>query len=130
MLKDQAVIFCKMRGEKTVCESRINESISVRLRRYSWAIAAFWTAFVVTVLLWNLLQQKSNIMELARKHAQAFIEKDIVYRDWNTRHGGVYVPVSEWTPPNPDLSHVEDFPGSYSCDFSHGGAPDGGIRVL
>ena len=34
--------------------------------------------------------------------------KDTLYRRWNTQHGGVYVPVTEDTPPNPYLRDVPE----------------------
>jgi PAS domain S-box-containing protein len=34
--------------------------------------------------------------------------KDVLYRRWNASHGGVYVPVTLKTPPNPYLSDIPD----------------------
>ena len=36
------------------------------------------------------------------------LEKDLLYRRWAARQGGVYVPESSWTPPNPHLSHIPE----------------------
>jgi hypothetical protein len=33
--------------------------------------------------------------------------KDVVYRRWNAGHGGIYVPVTDETPPNPYLEVPE-----------------------
>ncbi|WLE99037.1 MAG: ATP-binding protein [Candidatus Electrothrix communis] len=40
---------------------------------------------------------------LAESNARMFWQKDMLYRSWNVLHGGVYVPVSKDTPPNPSL---------------------------
>lgn len=45
-------------------------------------------------------------MELAVGASNSNFEKDVVYRKWASIHGGVYVPVSERTPPNPYLANV------------------------
>ncbi|MFQ5807178.1 MAG: ATP-binding protein [Phycisphaerae bacterium] len=80
----------------------------VRLRRYVLLSAAGWTMFIVVMLAWGLLQQRHETLDAARIQARSAFEKDVVYRHWNAEHGGVYVPVSEDTPPNPYLSHVEE----------------------
>ncbi len=60
------------------------------------------------VLVWNLLLDRDGTLESARYHAQSAFEKDLVYRRWAAGHGGVYVPISENTPPNPYLTNVEE----------------------
>jgi len=95
-------------GEWTISETAITESQRVRLRRYDWALAALWTAFVATVVTWNLLQQRREVLETARHNARAAFEKDVANRRWAAEHGGVYVPASEQTPPNPYLARVEE----------------------
>ncbi|MGB5684936.1 MAG: ATP-binding protein, partial [Candidatus Electrothrix sp.] len=46
---------------------------------------------------------KETTIQLAENNARMFWEKDMLYRKWAAFHGGVYVPVSEKTPPNPYL---------------------------
>ena len=89
-------------------ESGVTETWLVRLRRYLWALVALWTAIVVSVLLWNLLIERRATLEMARYQARFAFTKDLLYRRWNADHGGVYVPVSEDTPPNPYLSNIEE----------------------
>ncbi len=45
-------------------------------------------------------------MSVAKGEANGSFEKDLAYRRWATRQGGVYVPMTKETPPNPYLSHV------------------------
>ncbi|MCK4840047.1 MAG: PAS domain-containing protein, partial [Desulfobulbaceae bacterium] len=46
--------------------------------------------------------------ELARKETLTTFNKDVAFRHWAATHGGVYVPISEQTPPSPYLSHIPD----------------------
>jgi len=72
----------------------------LRHGRYFWLLAAFWTLSVGGSLAWNLRQQSSAVHALALQTARALYDKDLLYREWASQHGGVYVPVSEATPPN------------------------------
>ncbi len=50
------------------------------------------------------------------KHSNAFLlsdahsifDKDITFRKWIAMHGGVYVPITKKTPPNPYLAHISN----------------------
>jgi len=77
--------------------------------KFYTAIAVFgWTVFVVAVLSWNIYYHKIGTLEIARNHAQESFDKDLVHRRWAAKHGGVYVPITKDTPPNPYLSHIEE----------------------
>ena len=45
------------------------------------------------------------MQSMARERGAALFQLVELARDWNARHGGVYVPVSETTRPNPYLEH-------------------------
>ena len=47
-------------------------------------------------------------MELARAAASHDLAKDLLYRRWAALHGGVYVPITPETPPNPDLANLPE----------------------
>ena len=74
-----------------------------QLERYTWALAVLWTGVVAASLMWNVVQGRQRTLEVARIQARSAYEKDIIYRRWNTMHGGVYVPVTDETQPNPHL---------------------------
>ena len=78
------------------------------LRNYFWILLILWTVLVGSTLLWSLLRQRHETLEVAYLQAQSAFGKDVVYRRWAAVHGGVYVPVTEQAPPNPYLSHVEE----------------------
>jgi PAS domain S-box-containing protein len=58
---------------------------------------------IAASLGWNVFQVRQNTLETARIQAQTAYEKDVIYRRWNAGHGGVYVPVTAKTQPNPYL---------------------------
>ncbi|MCI5223458.1 MAG: DUF3365 domain-containing protein, partial [Candidatus Electrothrix sp. AR4] len=62
-----------------------------------------WTLLIALLLYWNIRHMKKTTMTLAENNARMFWKKDMLYRAWNVLHGGVYVPVKEYTPPNPYL---------------------------
>jgi signal transduction histidine kinase len=51
---------------------------------------------------------RQNTLEAARIQAQVAFEKDVIYRRWNTGHGGVYVPVTKEVQPNLYLSDIPE----------------------
>ncbi len=76
--------------------------------RFLWTAVALWTLSVAAVLLWNLHNQQRKTLEIALQHARAAFEKDLIYRRWVAMSGGVYVPASEHTPPNPYMSDAPE----------------------
>lgn len=70
--------------------------------------AVLWTIVVAASLAWNTHKAEEEVMNLARKEALAMYNKDMGFRLWGTRHGGVYVPISEHTPPSPYLAHIPE----------------------
>jgi diguanylate cyclase (GGDEF)-like protein len=45
---------------------------------------------------------------LARQEAATAYDKDVLIRQWASIHGGIYVPVTNETPPNPYLSNITE----------------------
>lgn len=62
-----------------------------------------WLLAVVGLLGWNLGRASSDRKQLAFNIADSFFQQIVMARRWNTGHGGVYVPVTEQTQPNPYL---------------------------
>jgi len=63
-------------------------------RPYFWLLACAWTAAVAGSLTWNLLQDADEVRSLSVQTARLLLEKDLLYREWSTLHGEVYVPKS------------------------------------
>jgi len=66
-----------------------------------------WTFLIGSFAAWGVYQSH-RILKIAKTLVRDSHNKDLVYRRWATMHGGVYVPVTEQTPPNPYLSHIRD----------------------
>ncbi|MBE9531417.1 MAG: DUF3365 domain-containing protein, partial [Proteobacteria bacterium] len=77
-------------------------------KRYVLLLAIAWTIIIASSLAWNLFEVKRWVLETARIQANMAYEKNIMYRRWNTQHGGVYVEVTKDVKPNP---YLKDIPG-------------------
>ncbi len=73
-----------------------------------WTILTAWTGIVVVLLILDCLNIQQTQNQMARNEALAHFNKDQAFRFWAASHGGVYVPPSDHTPPNPFLSHIPD----------------------
>jgi chemotaxis family two-component system sensor kinase Cph1 len=71
-----------------------------------WLLIAVWSALIGASLAWNVDRVRQQTRELAEREARTNFAKDLAFRLWSTRHGGVYVPMNERTPPNPYLAHL------------------------
>lgn len=71
-----------------------------------WIFLLVWTILIGASMAWNARQEKKGTYDGALLQARAVHDKDILYRRWNTKHGGVYVHVTEETQPSPYLSKM------------------------
>lgn len=92
-----------MEGNKSKAE--VPPSLVVR---YLLLLMLIGTVAITGSLMWNVFQVKETTLEDARIQARIAYEKDVIYRSWNSEHGGVYVLASEDTPPNPYLSNIPE----------------------
>jgi len=76
--------------------------------RYIKFLVVIWTTLVVISLVWSIFRLKKETLEIASIEADITLTKDILYRRWNSLHGGVYVPITKDTQPNPYLSDIPD----------------------
>lgn len=67
-----------------------------------------WTLLILA--LWGLMARLSweERRGIALNRARDGYQKDLLYRQWATERGGVYVPLDEKTPANPYLAHLPD----------------------
>jgi|GEM_PF-572603 len=77
-------------------------------RRIIAAVMAVWLVLVGSLLLINWRRAEDAVFDLAVVEARSSFNKDLVYRRWSAMHGGVYVPPTDKTPPNPYLAHIPD----------------------
>jgi signal transduction histidine kinase/ActR/RegA family two-component response regulator len=71
-------------------------------------LAILWTAALLAFGGWNYWQAHTEAVNVAASAARQNINKDVIYRSWASKHGGVYVPVTAETPPNPYLAHIPE----------------------
>ncbi len=67
-----------------------------------------WSGLVAGSLFLHANTHREEVVSAAYSEAQACYNKDILFRRWVASHGGVYVPVSDKTPPNSYLSNIPD----------------------
>ena len=70
---------------------------------FAWGIVLVWTVVISGLAVWSYAQTRRNAIEAAVIQARASFEKDVLYRRWNSMHGGVYARVTDTTLPNPYL---------------------------
>jgi hypothetical protein len=58
---------------------------------------------MVGFFVWIAVNEKKKTVELASTQTEAFYKEFIIARQWIAFHGGVYVPITEQTQPNPYL---------------------------
>ncbi len=62
-----------------------------------------WIVFLTASLIWNIRTVDKNMVETVKSIGRSFFNEIETTRLWNARHGGVYVPITENTQPNPYL---------------------------
>lgn len=80
----------------------------VILKRILFRWFILWTLVVAISLAVHWVEEREALINFATVEARSNFNKDLVYRQWATSHGGVYVPPTETTPPNPFLARIPD----------------------
>jgi PAS domain S-box-containing protein len=85
------------------------KTASVDLKQLrGWCLAAlvFWSLLINGSLCLFVKHEWQSVKYIGKEIGIGDIHKDYVYRLWNAGHGGVYVPVTDESPPNPYLSDL------------------------
>jgi len=72
-------------------------------KRHIIIAAILWFTFILSSFAWNYYSVNKNNERVVLNKARAFFNQILVTRSWNSAHGGVYVPITEKTLPNPYL---------------------------
>ena len=75
---------------------------------YTLMLATVWTTIIIIAVVWDISREERLTFSLVTQEARDHFKKDQAFRLWATRHGGIYVPVDERTPPNPYLNHIKE----------------------
>jgi len=78
------------------------------IKQLALIVVFFWTLIISASLVWNYANERKQALDLVQKEAVITMNKDQAFRSWASKHGGIYVPVSDETPPNPFLAHVPE----------------------
>ncbi len=73
------------------------------MKKLTWLAVFCWVLLVGGTFAWHYSAEKESHQELALQTSRAFFKQLIFEREWNAAHGGVYVPVTDKTKPNPYL---------------------------
>ena len=74
-----------------------------RTKKYMVVILALWLVLITGSAVWNVSQAFTNQEQIYLEGGRAFFNQILITREWNSKHGGVYVPISADTQPNPFL---------------------------
>jgi len=85
----------------------VNNEIQ-QLYKGTFLFLIIWSAIVGISLFWNLERENNRILQLAEVEAKANLGKDLAFRRWATKMGGLFVRVTPETQPSPFMSHVKD----------------------
>ncbi|MFA5241417.1 MAG: EAL domain-containing protein [Sulfuricella sp.] len=80
----------------------------IHLKRWPFALVLVWTIAIAASLYWNYRQTHSLLLEQAHSELRANFFKDLTFRQWATKHGGVYVPVDRETQPDPFVAYLPE----------------------
>lgn len=78
------------------------------INRLTLAIILLWSVIISLILISFIFENYSYANRLAEQEAAISVKKDLAYRSWISSHGGVYVPITKKTPPNPYLAHLQN----------------------
>jgi len=76
--------------------------------KFLLAMIIIWSIVIYVSYDLTIRNFKNHSLQLARTQAHDYWKKDSIFREWATRHGGVYVPINDRTPPNPLLAHLKN----------------------
>ncbi len=75
----------------------------MEIKKNTFHISILWILLITASFAWNHTQTHKEQERRALHTARTLFNHIIITRRWNTQHGGIYVPVTDKTPPNPYL---------------------------
>ena len=80
----------------------------LNFKRYIIFFTGLWTLAITFAIYRSIIERNQQFEENIKIVAEISYNKDILYRKWVAMQGGVYVPISKITPPNPYLNFIEN----------------------
>jgi diguanylate cyclase (GGDEF)-like protein len=75
----------------------------MEIKKNTFLVSILWILLIASSFAWNHTQAHKEQDRLALHTARNLFSYILITRRWNAQHGGVYVPISETTLPNPYL---------------------------
>ncbi len=85
-----------------------NTKYQKKIAQYAFVLVCIWTVLVAILIIYQLFTLHKITLEMAVNEARANFKKDQAFRFWGAYHGGVYAPVTDKYPPNPNLAHIKE----------------------
>lgn len=77
------------------------------IKNYLLVAGLFWSVCVVLAwLMVAIANHHLHVEHTAIRQAKTLIDRDRGFQVWASHHGGIYVPATAKTPPNPYLAHI------------------------
>ncbi len=93
---------------KSADTNKIHDKEFESVKKHFLSAGIIWTIIIVILCCVNCWSAYTTKLSIVKNSVVASFNKDTVYRYWATKHGGVYVPVTAETPPNPYLAHIPE----------------------
>ncbi len=77
------------------------------LNRFRIIVILIWSTVLLTSLISGIWLRYEQTVDSATARIYGAYQKDLIYRRWNSMHGGVYVEIDSLSPPNPFLKVPE-----------------------
>ncbi len=71
---------------------------------YFLACAVPWTVLLIALVVLHRVEMEQHANEVLLGGARVFSQQVSIIREWSCRYGGLYVPITPETPPNPRLN--------------------------
>ncbi|MFK5936921.1 MAG: DUF3365 domain-containing protein [Sulfurimonas sp.] len=78
------------------------------INRVVYMIVVIWSIIMLIAGFVSVKENYKYADKSAKHEALVSVKKDLAYRSWVASHGGVYVPITKRTPPNPYLSNIKN----------------------
>lgn len=95
-------------SQTTMERTNKGDFLSRRITLFAWILAVCWTLLIAVSWIWSFHAERKVLHKVALAEAHTVIERDALYRRWGASHGGIYVPATPQSPPNPYLSHIPE----------------------
>ncbi len=73
-----------------------------------WVAGVLWTAAIAVVLMWEIADEWQQAVDIAHGEALGVWQKEAAIFRWAAAMGRIYVPVTERTRPDANLSHLPE----------------------